>query len=159
LTSAVTAVRDGEGARFVYRDSLWGGADMMGLGVSAFSHVGGTHYQNEKHLERYVGRIRDGELPVQRGYIMDNDERLIRETVLLLKTGSLDLERLQARYGVAPSERFAAPFKALIDDGLATHEGRQLRLSREALLQVDRLLPAFFDPVHQPTATPGRAHG
>jgi oxygen-independent coproporphyrinogen-3 oxidase len=159
LTSAVTAVRDGGRARFVYRDSLWGGADMLGLGVSAFSHVGGTHYQNEKHLERYVARIGDGELPIQRGYVMDDDERLIRETVLLLKTGTLDLERLESRYGVAPAERFAAAFGALFQAGLATSDGRLLTLSREALLQVDRLLPAFFAEAHRPRPAEVRPRG
>ena len=159
LTSAVTAVRDAARANFVYRDSLWGGADMLGLGVSAFSHVNGTHYQNEKHLERYVARIRAGELPTQRGYIMNTDERLIRETVLLLKTGTLDLARLKSRYGVVPEERFEATFDALISAGLASVDGHMFTLNRKALLQVDRLLPLFFDEAYQPRSTTGAVHG
>jgi oxygen-independent coproporphyrinogen-3 oxidase len=152
LTSGVTAARDPDQTPFVYRDSLWGGADMLGLGVSAFSHVGGTHYQHEKHIARYVERVTAGELPVQRGYVMDSDERLIRETVLLLKTGQLDLGRLQRRHGADPRERFSGPISALLAEGLASCDDTHLRLSREALLQVDRLLPAFFEPRHRPTA-------
>ena len=149
LTSAVTATRNVDTTSFVYRDSLWGGADMLGLGVSAFSHVGGTHYQHDKHIERYVDRVSAGELPVQRGYVMDPDERLIRETVLLLKTGQLDLERLARRHGIAPEERFSGPISALVNEGLATCQDGQLSLTREALLQADRLLPAFFAPEHR----------
>lgn len=150
LTSAVTATRNVERTSFVYRDSLWGGADMLGLGVSAFSHVGGTHYQHDKHIERYVERVAAGELPIQRGYVMDPDERLVRETVLLLKTGRLDLARLERRHGVAARDRFAGPIDALIDAGLATCDDAHLTLTRDALLQVDRLLPAFFAPEHRP---------
>src|ERR1700722_5771192 len=43
--SAYTAVRDPAKARFLYRDMLWAGADMLGLGVASFSHVQGTHFQ------------------------------------------------------------------------------------------------------------------
>ncbi|MGB0590544.1 MAG: coproporphyrinogen-III oxidase family protein [Myxococcota bacterium] len=159
LTSAVTAVRARTRSPFVYRDSLWGGADMLGLGVSAFSHVAGTHYQNEKHIERYIARVGEGELPVQRGYVMNDDERLIRETVLLLKTGKLDLARLERRYSVDPSKRFASALAVLVEEGLASRTDDEVTLSKEALLQVDRLLPAFFDEVHQPQAMRRRVHG
>ena len=36
----VTVVKDPVRTRFVYRDSLWQGADLLGLGVASFSHVG-----------------------------------------------------------------------------------------------------------------------
>ena len=152
LTSAVTAVRDAARSRFVYRDSLWGGADMVGLGVSSFGHVAGTHYQNEKHITRYVDRLGAGELPIQRGYVMSADERLTREAVLLLKRGSLDLARLERRYGVDPQERFKVALEAIVEADFARLEGRVLSLSRDALLQVDRLLPAFFADEHLPVA-------
>ena len=47
IASAYTAVKDPAQTRFLYRDLLWTGADMIGLGVASFSHVGGTHFQNE----------------------------------------------------------------------------------------------------------------
>ena len=42
--------------KFVYRDSLWHGADMFGTGVASFGHVGGVHVQNVDRWEDYVGR-------------------------------------------------------------------------------------------------------
>src|SRR5207244_1645209 len=53
VTSAYTAVRDPERTKFVYRDRLWTGADLIGLGVASFSHVGGTHFQNEHNWGPY----------------------------------------------------------------------------------------------------------
>ena len=52
---------------FVYRDSLWHGADMFGTGVASFGHVHGVHFQNVDRWEDYVGRMLDrGELPLNR---------------------------------------------------------------------------------------------
>ena len=45
-SSAYTVCR-GDRTRFVYRDALWHGADMLGIGVSSFSHLAGVHFQNE----------------------------------------------------------------------------------------------------------------
>ena len=46
--------RIGDAARFVYRDSLWHGADMFGTGVASFGHVDGVHVQNVDTWEQYV---------------------------------------------------------------------------------------------------------
>ena len=60
VASGYTAVKDPERTRFVYRDSLWQGADLVGLGVASFSHVGGTHFQNQHDFEPYVAELRAG---------------------------------------------------------------------------------------------------
>src|SRR5207248_1173536 len=64
--SAYTAVKDPRRTKFIYRDRLWTGADLVGLGVASFSHVGGTHYQNEHHFEPYINRLTAGALPIYR---------------------------------------------------------------------------------------------
>ncbi len=46
VSSAYTMVKDPQRCRFVYRDSLWHGADMFGTGVASFGHVNGVHVQN-----------------------------------------------------------------------------------------------------------------
>ena len=42
--------------RFVYADAVWHGSDMVGAGVSAFSHVGGVHFQNVDRWDDYLAR-------------------------------------------------------------------------------------------------------
>src|SRR6266853_3647535 len=64
--SAYTAVKDPERTRFIYRDRLWAGADLLSLGVASFGHIGGTHYQNHQDFEPYVARVQAGELPIFR---------------------------------------------------------------------------------------------
>ena len=46
IGSAYTAVKDPAKTRFLYRDRLWQGADMVGLGVASFGHINGVHLQN-----------------------------------------------------------------------------------------------------------------
>ena len=46
VSSAYTVVKKNSSARFVYRDSVWRGADLLGAGVASFSHVSGVHFQN-----------------------------------------------------------------------------------------------------------------
>src|SRR4029453_5760211 len=57
------AVKNTDRPRFVYRDSLWQGADLLGLGVASFSHVGGTHFQNEHDFEPYLAALHEGRVP------------------------------------------------------------------------------------------------
>ena len=102
VKSAYTAVKDPEKTRFVYRDSLWAGADLLGLGVSSFSHINGTHFQNEHDFAPYVARLKAGNLPIHRAYTPDADERLIREFILQLKLGRLDSGYFTRKFGSTP---------------------------------------------------------
>ena len=75
VASGYTVVKDPKRTHFVYRDSLWQGADLIGLGVASFSHVGGTHFQNEHDFEPYVARLREGRLPLYRALTPTAEER------------------------------------------------------------------------------------
>jgi oxygen-independent coproporphyrinogen-3 oxidase len=136
-------------SKFVYRDKLWAGADLLSLGVASFGHFSGTHYQNHHDFETYVGKITQGELPIFRALTPADDEKLIREFVLQLKLGHVSCEYFQKKFGVDPRQRFAAPLKTLADWGFGKVEGDVVSLNREGLLQVDRLLHEFFLPEHK----------
>jgi coproporphyrinogen III oxidase-like Fe-S oxidoreductase len=147
--SAYTAVKDKTKTRFVYRDKLWAGADLLGLGVASFGHIGGTHYQNQHDFEPYVDAVNEGKSPVYRALTPTADERLIREFILQLKLGSVSADYFSRKFDVDPRERFAEPLKRICDWGFAGIEGSQIKIKREGLLQVDRLLHEFFLPEHR----------
>ncbi len=148
--SAYTAVRDASRQRFVYRDMLWSGADMLGLGVASFSHINGAHFQNEHEFETYSAKLAAGELPIFRGMALTPEERMIRELILQMKLCQVREAYFQNKFGVDVRERFAAPFQKLRAQGFLTGESERLRFKRDGLLQVDRLLHEFFLPQHQP---------
>jgi oxygen-independent coproporphyrinogen-3 oxidase len=149
VSSAYTSVKDSARTRFVYRDRLWAGADLLSLGVASFGHIGGTHYQNQADFEPYVARVRQGQLPIWRALTPNDDERLIREFILQLKLGHVSRAYFRNKFAVEPVERFAEPIQRLKDWGFLTVPNDEIRLNREGLLQVDRLLHEFFLPQHQ----------
>ncbi len=149
VTSAYTAVKDPSKVKFVYRDELWHGADMLSLGVSSFGIIDGTHYQNEANIDKYVERIEKGESPVFRAFTMNDEEKFIREFILQLKLGSVTRSYFKDKFDIDPAERYAAVLRGYAEEGLATIEPDAIRLSRDGLLQVDRLLHGFFMAKHR----------
>ena len=149
VASAYTAVKEPARTKFVYRDRLWQGADLLSFGVASFGHIGGTHYQNQHDFEPYVQSLQRGELPLWRALTPTTDERLIREFILQLKLGHVSREYFRKKFGAELTERFAEPIQRLKDWGYLTVEGDQILLNREGLLQVDRLLHEFFLPEHR----------
>ena len=148
VASGYTVVKDPSRTHFVYRDRLWQGADLIGLGVASFSHLGGTHFQNQKDFEPYLAMLREGKLPLARALTPTPEERMIRELVLQFKLGRLSRAYFQKKFGVDLLARFAEPLERLRSREFLKIEGDWLRLTREGLLQVDRLVHEFFLPEH-----------
>jgi oxygen-independent coproporphyrinogen-3 oxidase len=147
--SAYTAVKDPSRTRFVYRDRLWQGADMAGIGVASFGHINGVHIQNQDTWESYSAAIDRGDIPLRRAYRPTDEERMIRELVLQLKLGSVRPAYFEDKYGVDLLERFRDELASLTNEGYITEASkRSVTLSRPGLLRVDTLLPRFFKPEH-----------
>ncbi|MGE3311296.1 MAG: coproporphyrinogen-III oxidase family protein [Limisphaerales bacterium] len=149
--SAYTAVKDKAKTRFVYRDYLWAGADLLSTGVASFGHIGGTHYQNHHDFAPYVEAVNSGTFPVYRALTPKDDERYIREFILQLKLGSVRAEYFTRKFGSDPRETFSKPLQTLKEWGFLTESAGLLTINRAGLLQVDRLLHEFFKPEHQGT--------
>ncbi len=149
VTSATTAVRDAQKTKFVYRDELWKGADLLGLGVASFSHLGGVHFQNLPDFESYTAAVKEGHLPIGRALETTAEERLIRELILQLKLGRVSPGYFVEKFGVNIMQRFDAQFAELRRRGLLTDQSGWLVLDRDALLKIDVILHAFFLPQHQ----------
>ena len=149
VTSGYTAVRDPATTRFCYRDQLWAGADLLGLGVASFSHVGGVHFQNQHNIDPYIERVNEGELPIYRALTPSAEESLIRELILQFKLGHVSVSYFQGKFGVNLLEKFPEAMGELKTEGYLIEEGDTLRLTREGLLRVDRLVHEFFLAQHR----------
>ena len=124
---------------------------MFGTGVASFGHVHGVHMQNVDSWEQYVGLLEKGELPLNRALPVKPRELLIREMILQLKTGRVDAGYFQRKFESAILKDFAEAFGRLQEEGHLTVNDGHVELTRLGLLQVDRLLPAFFEPEHRGT--------
>jgi len=149
VSSGYTMVKDKNRVRFVYRDGLWHGADLVGTGVASFGHVNGVHMQNADEWDRYIQAIREGRLPLARALPVRKEELLIREFILQLKTGKIEPAYFWEKFGIDVLERFADVLMQRKASGDLDYCEEAITLTRKGLLQVDRLLPDFFLPEHR----------
>ncbi|HEX6985746.1 MAG TPA: coproporphyrinogen-III oxidase family protein [Planctomycetaceae bacterium] len=149
VSSGNELVRDPDRDRFVYRDNLFRGSDILATGVSSFGHLQGVHYQNFDRLDEYLSVVGEGTLPINRALRPTDHQRLIREFILTMKEGRVDVAALREKFGVDPLEEFAEPLANQQAAGYLTVEGDEVRLTRKGLLQADSLLTEYFEPEHR----------
>ena len=149
ISSAYTMVKKGRPKRFAYRDALWRSADLIGAGVASFSHVGGIHFQNHTQWDPYVEACNQGRLPLNRSFLPNDEERLVREMILQLKLGRIETGYFREKFGVEILERFGEAYRQLRDYGMLEFDSQSITLSRDGLLRVDQLLPEFYHEVYR----------
>ncbi|MBS0421680.1 MAG: oxygen-independent coproporphyrinogen III oxidase [Proteobacteria bacterium] len=130
-----------------------GGSDLLGLGVSAISHIGNSFSQNPRDLSEWERALDRGALPVWRGLSMDEDD-VIRADVIgrIMCQGDVDIAAIERQYAIDFWTYFAGArplLEELASDGLvwacssrivASPKGRYfLRLIAGCF---DRYLPA-----------------
>ncbi|MSU61617.1 MAG: coproporphyrinogen III oxidase family protein [Pedosphaera sp.] len=149
VTSTTTVVRDPARVKFEYRQGLFSGADILSVGVASFGHLNSVHYQNHHDFQPYLDAVNAGQLPVYRAYVVPQDEHYLREFILQLKLGSVSANAFTRKFGRDPREQFSSPLATLKELGFLTNGGDLISLTRDGLLQVDRLLQEFFKPEHK----------
>ena len=149
VSSTCTLFRDPERVNFSYRDNLWHGSDLLATGVASFGHISGVHYQNHPEWATYLAALESDELPLFRGLRLSPHQLLIREMILQLKTGRLDVDYFRQKFSTDIVDQWRDVWRRYEDQGFAEIQDGAIRLSRAGLLRVDGLLPAFFEPQHQ----------
>jgi oxygen-independent coproporphyrinogen-3 oxidase len=142
-------VKDLEKDKFVYRDNLFRGSDLLATGVSSFGHFQGVHYQNLDEIEPYMQTVQSGKLPINRALTPTPHQILIREMVLQMKEGHINAADFRKKFGVDILQEFAEPFSNQQAAGYLTVDGDDIRLTRKGLLQADSLLPEYFEEQHR----------
>jgi oxygen-independent coproporphyrinogen-3 oxidase len=151
VSSAYTMVRDPHRVNFSYRDNLWQGSDLLATGIASFGHVSGVHYQNHPEWDQYCGALEAGKLPLGRGLRNSPHQKLVREVILQLKRGYLDIAYFQSKFDVDILDLWPDVWDGHVGEGLLSidRESGRIELTRDGLLQVDSLLPAFFETQYQ----------
>ncbi len=149
VSSGNELVKDATADRFVYRDNLFRGSDILPVGVSSFGHFQGVHYQNRDQLEDYLTAVEAGQLPINRALVPSRHQVLIREFILQMKEGEVDTAALREKFGVDVDAEFATALHNQQTSGYLVAEPGRVTLTRKGLLQVDSLLPEYFEPAHR----------
>lgn len=147
ISSGYTVFKNPDKVNFSYRDNLFQGSDLIATGIASFGHLSGVHYQNKAEMAQYLGDLLEkGELPVGRALRVTPEQLLIRETVLCLKRGSLEVDYFRKKFGVDIIEHWRSVWEEDQKQGLLRFDSNRVELTRKGLLQVDALLPDFFEP-------------
>jgi len=98
--------------------------DLLGLGVSAISHVGESFSQNFRELRKWEAALGAGKLPVWRGLALSDDD-CVRAAVIgqLMCQGVIDTRAIEARFGIDFAVYFAealAHLESHMADGLVS---------------------------------------
>jgi oxygen-independent coproporphyrinogen-3 oxidase len=68
---------------------------LLGLGASSIGDAGDAFAQNEKEMLPYQERVSRGELPIHRGHLLNDEDKVLRQHILNLMT------RMETRWSVA----------------------------------------------------------
>jgi len=87
---------------------------MIAFGVSGIGEVEGGFFANEKKLSRYYEALDSGRVPIERGYLLDADDR-IRQYVIrqLMCNFKVSKAEVAARFGIDFDAYFASSLAAL----------------------------------------------
>lgn len=150
ISSAYTVVKDNDKVNFSYRDNLWQGSDLLATGIASFGHIAGVHYQNKADMKQYQSDLMEhGKLPLGRGFRPSEDQLLIREMILQLKRGYLEVGYFQEKFGVNILEKWKAEFAQHATDEMLKLDDSKVTLTRKGYMHADALLPVFFETQNQ----------
>ncbi|MEO6264297.1 MAG: oxygen-independent coproporphyrinogen III oxidase [Luteimonas sp.] len=137
-------------------------SDLIGLGVSAISHIGDSYSQNPRDLASWQAAIDDGHLPVFRGIRLSDDDQLRADLIQqLMCQGEIPINALERRYGIdfdTYFERALERMQPLVDDGLVLRERERGRITvtAQGRLLLRNIAMCFDNYLDQPAtiATP-----
>ncbi|HEY6823567.1 MAG TPA: oxygen-independent coproporphyrinogen III oxidase [Steroidobacteraceae bacterium] len=129
------------------------GCDLIGLGVSAISHIGESYSQNFRELKKWESALAAGRLPLWRGLTLSADDRVRAEVIgQLMCQGVIDMRAIEARYGLDFAAYFEGALARLqphiadglivIADGRITATGSGRLLLRSIAMCFDAYLSA-----------------
>ncbi|AWV06384.1 oxygen-independent coproporphyrinogen III oxidase [Marilutibacter maris] len=127
--------------------------DLIGLGVSAISHVGNSFSQNPRELADWQTALDEGRLPVARGMWLDPDDAIRADLIQqLMCQGCIEVPAFERRHMLRFHEYFAADLarlQPLLDDGLARWDGKRLQATSRGRLLLRNMAMCFDRYLHQ----------
>jgi oxygen-independent coproporphyrinogen III oxidase len=132
------------------------GCDLIGLGVSAISHIAESFSQNFRELKRWEGALAAGHLPVSRGLTLSADDRIRAEVIgQLMCQGVIDLRAIELRHGVDFRSYFReslARLQPLAADGLIIMGDGRISATRSGRLLLRSIAMCFDAYLTAPAA-------
>ncbi len=122
--SLVTALNNGKMQRNFQGYSTHGNCDLVGMGLTSISNVGGCFSQNTKDLKTYYAAVSNNCLPIERGYLLNDDDRLRGDIIdSLMCRGKVIFRDIESTHAIDFTDYFSQEMRSLqplMEDGLIT---------------------------------------
>jgi len=136
-------------------------SDLVGLGVSAISHIGDSFSQNPRDLPSWQIAIDAGRLPVFRGMQLDEDDLLRADLIQhLMCQGEVPVAALERRYAIDFAAYFAdamEKLEPLVADGLVRLAPGRITATTQGRLLLRNIAMCFDRYLDQPADNNGAA--
>ncbi len=133
-------------------------SDLIGLGVSAISHIGDSYSQNPRDLPSWQTALDEGRLPVFRGMVLSEDDQLRADLIQqLMCQGEIPISTLERRYGIDFGTYFADAMERLVplqSDGLVTVGPERIQVTARGRLLLRNVAMCFDHYLQRPAETP-----
>lgn len=131
--------------------STHGNADIYAFGMSSISQANGLYWQNKKELPDYYAAVDAKRVPVERGYILTEDDKIRRQVIMRLMCDmSLNYRALSEKIGIDFTRYFESELESLNDlvsDGLIEKHAEGLVVTDLGRLLI-RNIAVHFDAYH-----------
>ncbi|MFI9811336.1 coproporphyrinogen-III oxidase family protein [Saccharothrix variisporea] len=123
-------------------------AQLLSAGCGAYGFLNSTFYWNTKSLGEWGARMRDGEIPVWMGRVLDKDEIMRKSFVLGVHTsGGIDRQAFHAKFGVDCMDQYAEEISVAVRHGLLEVTDTAVRPTELGYFFGDELSVHFYSPL------------
>ncbi|MEO0508889.1 MAG: oxygen-independent coproporphyrinogen III oxidase [Verrucomicrobiota bacterium] len=131
------------------------GVEICGFGISSISQSANGFRQNVKDLESYRAQLEEGQLPIVRGYLLTDEDRMRSDLIMRLMCDlSLDYIAMSEKWGIDFETHFWGSLMRLrepAEDGLIEFSPRGFRVTESGRFFI-RNLAMCFDAYLEPAA-------
>lgn len=115
------------------------GVELLGFGATSIGMLYDSYFQNFKTLREYNNAVDKGEIPILRGYILNEDDFIRREVIMdIMCNLGVDFKKIESEFNINFKDYFGKELeelKEMEEDGLIKIEEEKIRI-----LPVGRLL-------------------
>lgn len=127
--------------------STRGNADIYSFGMSAISQIPDAYWQNEKELPRYYAALDAGKVPVARGYVVTDEDKIRRDTIMRVMCDlGLNYAAMSQRLGIDFASHFEREIESLAGfeaDGLVNRSSTGIEVTNVGRLFIRNIAMCF----------------
>jgi oxygen-independent coproporphyrinogen-3 oxidase len=117
--------------------------EQLAVGLSSYSFVNDYQYFNNCVLTDYLDKIKNGDLPIERGSKLTNEDLMRRLIIFGLKS-RLDKKVFYSKFGKMPKDVFKETWKKLENLGLIEENKETIQLTYKGKLFADEVSKEFY---------------